>query len=449
MRATAIESFLGLRAPPSDTHKIEQYLRETRMVTPMSSGQYAFTPLFVRCLRKVEGLMDLAFAAAGVQEMQLPILQPQVLWEKSQRFGVFKSSLYTLTDRRGRALLLSPTCEEQISAWLGTVKPFSKNAFPLAVYQKNHKFRDEVGGGSITRTREFIMYDAYFWALDAAVVEEAGLRAMGNLSQVLSLLGVPHYRALARESSASEYAGHRSVNLFIPTEIGTGNFIHVCRACQQAISPESRCPNCGSAEAPTRIQVMEVARFSPLGARFPENFDLRFQGRTLEMGCLGAGPVRMIVGVLGQVFENADIIWPEVIAPVLIVTLRSDFRAMAGKEGFLDDVYSALCRRTSQSCSPTFLRESVVHDDRDIPYSRRFAEWVRRGAPYIVDCGGGSPERPMRVWDRARGTVRVFSVNETVGFLFERIRHLEEEVTGLCQGFSSSSKAPQASAGIS
>ena len=444
MRASTIESFLGLRTPPTQCHAIEQYLRKVRLIYPLVSGTYAYGPLFVNLLAKVQALIDLALQSAGAVEIQLPILQPLHLWENSRRYELFQSTLFTLQDRKGRSLLLSPTSEEQISDWLDQVRPFAKSTFPLILYQKNHKFRDEPGAGSITRTRQFFMYDCYIWHPSLEQVHQIGNTIMIRLSHVLDLLNIPHYQAISKPSVATEYTGYRSHDLFIPTKIGTGNHISVCADCDRVLEEQSgeetgkgaRCPYCQTGIHVRIRQVMEVARYSPLGAHFSRTFNVTSNGTPLNMGCVGVGPIRVIMGILGQLFDGPTVIWPELATPVLIAVITPTFKTLADKQEELERVYHAL--QTSSECSkvPVFLRQSVILDDRDLPYSKKLKEWEERGVPYIIDAGQSEANAQLRFWNRLEGLEQIASTDGIIALGEKIFRRIEEKVGQACQGYS-------------
>ena len=51
-----------------------------------------------------------------IQELRLSILQPKELWDKTGRTDAFGDDLFTLTDRKGRTLVVAPTHEEELTA---------------------------------------------------------------------------------------------------------------------------------------------------------------------------------------------------------------------------------------------------------------------------------------------------------------------------------------------
>jgi prolyl-tRNA synthetase len=112
-------------------------------------------------LRKIEEIIRQEMNAAGSQELRLSILQPKELWDKTGRTDAFGDDLFTLTDRKGRTLVVAPTHEEELTA-IVKAHVSSYRDLPKIVYQIHTKFRDEPRSrGGLMRVREFDMKDAY------------------------------------------------------------------------------------------------------------------------------------------------------------------------------------------------------------------------------------------------------------------------------------------------
>lgn len=66
-------------------------------------------------LDEVERVIDRNLETIGAQKMQMPIVQNLDRWMKSGRRDQIGKELYTLKDRKGQELCLSPTNEEVIT----------------------------------------------------------------------------------------------------------------------------------------------------------------------------------------------------------------------------------------------------------------------------------------------------------------------------------------------
>lgn len=163
-----------LREFPSDAEVIShKLLVRAGFIKKLSSGIYNYLPLMTRVLKKVETIIREEMDAAGAQELSMPFVQPQELWEESGRWEVYGKELLRMKDRHDRGMCLGPTHEEIITAIARDVAKSYKQ-LPLNLYQIQLKFRDEIRPRfGLLRGREFIMKDAYsFHANDECLDKE-------------------------------------------------------------------------------------------------------------------------------------------------------------------------------------------------------------------------------------------------------------------------------------
>ena len=162
-----------LREFPSDaevmSHKL---LVRAGYIRRLASGVYNYLPLMWRTLRKVENIVRQEMDAAGAQELLMPFVQPEELWQESGRWEVYGKELMRLKDRQGRGMCLGPTHEEVIT-YIAREGIKSYKQLPVNLYQIQSKFRDEVlPRFGLLRGREFIMKDAYSFDVDEAGLDK-------------------------------------------------------------------------------------------------------------------------------------------------------------------------------------------------------------------------------------------------------------------------------------
>ena len=147
-----------------DSHKL---LVRAGLVKKISGGLYAFLPLGMRVLRKVESIIRDEMDRTGAQEIIMPILQPSELWQQSGRWDIMGPNMFRLKDRAQRAMALGPTAEEEVTDVVKSIVS-SYRQLPLTVYQIQWKFRDEIRPRfGLMRSKEFLMKDAYSFDVDA------------------------------------------------------------------------------------------------------------------------------------------------------------------------------------------------------------------------------------------------------------------------------------------
>ena len=150
------------RDNPAEVELISHKLMlRSAMIYQVGAGIYGYLPLAWTALRKIEEIIRQEMNAAGSQELRLSILQPKELWDKTGRTDAFGDDLFTLTDRKGRTLVVAPTHEEELTA-IVKAHVSSYRDLPKILYQIHTKFRDEPRSrGGLMRVREFDMKDAY------------------------------------------------------------------------------------------------------------------------------------------------------------------------------------------------------------------------------------------------------------------------------------------------
>ena len=150
-----------LKEDPADaeiaSHKL---LMRAGMIRKVASGIYAFLPLGMRVLQKVENIVREEMNATGAQEILMPALQPAELWLESGRWDDYGPELMRMNDRHDHGFCLGPTHEELITALVRN-ELRSYRQLPTTLYQIQTKYRDEIRPRfGLLRSREFIMKDS-------------------------------------------------------------------------------------------------------------------------------------------------------------------------------------------------------------------------------------------------------------------------------------------------
>ncbi len=238
MRITRLVS-KTLRTDPAEAETVSHRLMlRAGMVSQVTAGVYSYLPLAWRALRKVESIIREEIDAAGGQELRLPVLQPVELWEQTGRRDAFGDNLFTLHDRRQRALVMAPTHEEVITN-VARANVQSYRDLPLMLYQIQTKFRDEPRPrAGLIRVREFDMKDAYSFDADEDGLDvsyQAMAQAYRNIYRRCGLT------ALMAEADSGAIGGKDSHEFLLVTPSGEDTVI-TCPKCQYAANAEkARC----------------------------------------------------------------------------------------------------------------------------------------------------------------------------------------------------------------
>jgi prolyl-tRNA synthetase len=130
-------------------------------IRQVMSGVYTILPLGLRTMRRIEGIVREEMDSAGAVELRMPIVLPADPWKATGRYDLYGDTLFKLTDRHDRELILGPTQEEVVALLAAGDLP-SYRDLPMNIYQVEWKYRDEFRPRfGMLRVREFLMKDAY------------------------------------------------------------------------------------------------------------------------------------------------------------------------------------------------------------------------------------------------------------------------------------------------
>src|SRR5574341_656399 len=200
------------------------------MAAQLAAGVWAYLPLGMRVLSRIEGIIREEMDAAGGQEMLMPSIVPMELYQQSGRDVTMGDILYRFKDHRDREFALGPTHEEAF------VEVFKRNVrsyrdMPLLVYQIAAKFRDEPRPrGGLIRLRQFIMKDLYSFDVDWDGLDVSYEKMYGAYQRIFDRCGVPTVPVLA---DVGMMGGRDTDQFTYLTEYGEDTCL--------------LCPNCGYA----------------------------------------------------------------------------------------------------------------------------------------------------------------------------------------------------------
>ena len=159
--------FFTLRENVKDEDSISgNLLVRSGMIKKVSSGIYMFLPLGLKTLDNIKKIIKEEMDASGAEELLMPSMIPEDIYETCGRVEAFGSSMFHLKDRYDKPYVLGPTHEELFTiAAKSMVKSYKD--LPFTIYQDAPKYRDEARPRfGLVRVREFFMKDAYSFDKD-------------------------------------------------------------------------------------------------------------------------------------------------------------------------------------------------------------------------------------------------------------------------------------------
>ena len=403
------------------------------LVRQEAAGIYAWLPLGLRVLRRIEQIVREEQDAAGAQEMLMPTIQPAELWRESGRYDAYGPEMLRILDRHKREMLYGPTNEEMVVD-LARQCLRSYRELPQILYHIQWKFRDEVRPRfGVMRGREFLMKDAYSIDLDyaGAVVsyrrmmlaymrtfQRMGLRAIpmaaesgpigGNLSHEFIILA-PTGESQVFYDAAFETVDYTDAGFDIRSPADLERFFGVMTS--QYAATDEKHDEARWAEVPAErrregrgIEVGHIFYFGtkyskPMGFTVPGPDGRPFHP---EMGSYGIGVSRLVGAVIEAGHDEAGIVWPDAVAPFRVALLNL-------KTG--DAACDALCERL-------YGQLDALYDDREERAGVKFADADLLGLPWQVIVGPrGAAAGRVELKRRATGERVDLSVEDALARL--------------------------------
>lgn len=208
-------------------------------IRQVERGLFVLTPLGFRVWRKLQDIIFSEMEQDGVLNINMPIIQPRELWERTGRWARYQASrtmLITRNPNTDREFGLAPTAEEVVT-WLAGMEIQSYADLPVIFHQIGWKFRAETRPhGGLLRGVEFDMSDAYSFDAD-----ETGMRKSFELfralyTRIFTRVGLRRFIAVQADSGAIGGKGSAEF-MAISEEVGEDVLI-TCPSCNYGANLE-------------------------------------------------------------------------------------------------------------------------------------------------------------------------------------------------------------------
>ena len=229
-----------LRQVPAEAETAShRLLLRTGMVAQISAGVFAYMPLGLRVLRRIEEIIREEMERPGPegrvsQELLMPSILPMEVYEASGRDKTMGEILFKVKDHHDRDFTLGPTHEEVF------VDVFKRNVqsyrdMPLLLYQIAPKFRDEPRPrGGLIRLRQFIMKDLYSFDTDWEGLDASYRMMYDAYKRIFDRCSVPTVAVLADSGAMGGSETHQFTYL---TDVGEDTCL-MCPNCDYAADSE-------------------------------------------------------------------------------------------------------------------------------------------------------------------------------------------------------------------
>ncbi len=420
-----------LKETPSEAQIVSHRLMlRAGMLRQEAAGIYAWLPLGLRVLRKIEQIVREEMDRAGAVELLMPTLQLADLWRESGRYDDYGAEMLRIKDRHERELLYGPTNEEMITEiFRASVKSYKD--LPKNLYHIQWKFRDEQRPRfGVMRGREFLMKDAYSFDVD----EEAGRRCYNQMFaaylRIFSRMGLKaipmraetgpiggdlshEFIILAETGESGVFCDRRVLDLPIPGEDVDydADLSDVVRewtslyAATEDVHDAARYESEVAATDRLEARGIEVGQVFFFGDKYSKPMKALITGpdgvdRPAQMGSYGVGVSRLLGAIIEASHDDAGCIWPDSVAPfgAAIINLRPGDAAV---DEACAKAYSAL----------TTVGKEPLLDDTDGRVGAKFAAMDLIGLPWQLIIGPkGLADGVVELKRRATGERQTLSL---------------------------------------
>ena len=428
-----------LRETPKEAEIVSHRLMlRAGMMRQEAAGIYAFLPLGLRVLKKIEQIVREEQNRAGAIELLMPTIQSADLWRESGRYEAYGKEMLRIEDRHERDMLFGPTNEEMITEIFRAYVRSYKD-LPLNLYHIQWKFRDEVRPRfGLMRGREFLMKDAYSFDVD-----QAGARHSYNKMFVaylrtfarLGLKSIPmraesgpiggdmsHEFIILASTGESEVFCHKDyLDLPVPgADVNFDDIAGLQATVDKWTSNYAATSDMHDAAAFGQIPVdkqvsargIEVGHIFYFGTKYSEPMKAVVSGpdgveKPVHMGSYGIGPSRLVAAIIEASHDDAGIKWPEAVAPFKVAILNL-------KQG--DNATDAACESLYRDLTAKGV--DALYDDTDQRAGGKFATADLIGVPWQVMIGPkGLAAGTLEVKKRADGSRENLSPAATIDLL--------------------------------
>ncbi len=394
-----------LKETPGEAQIVShQLMLRAGLIRQTAAGIYAWLPLGLRVLKKIEGIVRAEQDRAGAVEVLMPTIQSAELWKQSGRYDAYGPEMLRITDRHDREMLFSPTAEELFTTiFANGVRSYRD--LPRILYQIQWKFRDEIRPRfGVMRGREFFMKDAYSFDTDMAGARHSYNRMFIAYLRTFAAMGM---HAIPMRADTGPIGGDLSHEFHIVAATGeSGVFYHenwdrprstevdaddavALQAYVDGLNADYAATDekrdlsaeaaCGAALKEARG--IEVGQIFYFGTKYSAAMGLSVQGPDGQavvphMGSYGIGVSRLVGAIIEASHDKDGIIWPEAVAPfrVALINLRADDATCTAAA---DDLYAKLQAAGIE----------VLYDDRDERGGAKFATTDLIGVPWQLVVG--------------------------------------------------------------
>ena len=381
---------------PSDATLISHKLMiKSSMIKQTTSGIYAWLPLGLKILKKIEDIVRKFHNLYGCQELLMPTIQSSNIWKKSERYNDYGPEMLKFYDRNKKELLYGPTNEELITEifkeYIKSYKDLPKN-----LYQIHWKFRDEIRPRyGVMRCREFLMKDNYSFDLTKKDAEKSYDNMFKWYLEIFKEIGI---KVIPVKADPGAIGGDLSHEFHLISDSGDTNILYdkklgdidkidivnsfnLLRNLYSVTDDEYKKKQDLGENKLIKTKGIEIGHIFYFGTKYSEKLgayvlDEKGEKNNIEMGSYGIGISRLVAAVIESSHDDKGIIWPKSISPFDIGLINLNIKNKDLTKAS-DDIYDYLKKNNID----------VLYDNSSERPGEKFANMDLIGLPFQIILG--------------------------------------------------------------
>ncbi|MBP6033988.1 MAG: prolyl-tRNA synthetase [Candidatus Moranbacteria bacterium] len=383
MRQSQLFTKTKKEAPKDETSKNAQLLIRAGYVYKVMAGVYVYTPLGLRVLENIKGIVREEMNAIGGQELIMTNLQRKDTWEMTGRWSDEAVDVWFKTKLQdGVELGLAWSHEEAIMEMMQQFIESYKD-LPVSVYQFQTKLRNELRAKSgIMRGREFVMKDMYSLHATEEDMDQYYEHVIEAYKKIYHRFGIGDetYVTFASGGAFTKFSHEFQTICSAGEDVLYMNADRTIAVNEEVLDDASQELGINKTTL-SPVTTAEVGNIFKFGTEKSDKMHIVYKDKEgkqqpIYLASYGIGITRVMGVIVEKFSDDKGLVWPEAVAPfqVHLISLGQDEKA--------EEIYHELIGAGIE----------VLYDDRDLRAGEKFAESDLLGIPYRVIVGKRSLE---------------------------------------------------------
>ena len=405
-----------------EMYPIQDMLLQSGQIVQYEAGIFAYGNIPMLVKRNVEQVIREELDRAGLIEVQLPTLQPEKIWQASDRWQKYIDDgvMFTIMTDKGN-YCMAPTAEEAVVEF-AREKLKSYKHLPVNFYQIGEKYRHEIRTrGYMLRGKSFLMMDAYSFDEDFEGLEENYRITREAYLEISKRL---HLNAIPVVADNGDMGGKKSEEFMVISPIGEDTILYDEKTgvglnteilerpdYKEYLKTEYNIDDISNLKEKKTI---EIGHIFQLGTRYSETMNATFTAKDgtnkpYVMGCYGIGVSR----VMAALYENSRLTDKD--GNIVGISLPTNIAP------YTVQIIPKLENEAKVKDAMNFYEKMGGHailDDRNkVMIGEKIKDAKVFGTPFIAILGDKVEEGKIELEETLTGEKQVLSIDEAVEFL--------------------------------